>query len=107
MTRFGFQPGGFAQVARCQPLLREPPLRCAEKAGDHLRRYSELCCHLLSRMRSLAAQPEIQTNDFLLLRPQSPQQTGDTIEIQRFASFWEFAVYRSRVPEFRGILTSP
>ena len=56
-------------------------------------------------MGTLTAQPEIQTNDFFLLRPQSPQQIGDTIEIQTFASFLEyrFAVYRSRVLEFRSL----
>ncbi len=61
-VRSGSEPGllrGLAQVACGQAHLRQTFLCCAQNAGDHRSRDSELFRQLLRRMGALAAEPEI------------------------------------------------
>ena len=81
MTEIGFPSGGFAQLAGRQPVLCEAALRCAEEAGDHLRRHAAFLGHFPSRVGPLAAQPEEQANDLFLPRTELAQQPRYALEI--------------------------
>ena len=83
MTEIGFPSGGFAQLAGRQPVLCEAALRCAEEAGDHLRRHAAFLGHFPSRVGPLAAQPEEQANGLFLPRAELPQQPRYALEIHR------------------------
>jgi hypothetical protein len=81
VAEIGFPSGGFAQLAGRQPVLCESALRCAEEAGDHLRRHAAFLGHFPSRVGPLAAQPEEQANDLFLPRTELTQQPRYVLEI--------------------------
>ena len=73
--------GGLPQLAGCQSILCEPPLRSAEEARDHLRRYSEFVRHFPSRMGLPATQPKVQADDLFLPWAELAEQPGYVLEI--------------------------
>jgi len=93
-TEIGFPSGGLAQLAG-----RQPALRRAEEARDHLHRHSEFLRHFPRRAGPLAAQPKEQANDFFLPRVELPQQPRYLWEIH--------IVLLARGVRFRGFTVSP